>query len=148
MTAGYDYGLKFIRLNPDYNLIDFGLGANIILAYGQKNDPSRERPDYTRIVPGFEANWNIRLYLLPIKKINTRIYLEGMGITFVYYTKPFPDNGTRINIGSHVGLGMDYRINSELRGFASLRLMHTSNGKEYIRNPAINAIGITTGLQF
>ncbi len=148
MTAGYDYGLELIRLRSGLNLIDVGVGANIILAYDGQNDPSRERPDYARIVPGLEINWSVRLYFLPIKKIDTRMYLEALPITFVCYAKPYPDGGSRINIGSHVGLGIDYRLNSGLRGFASLRLMHTSNGREYERNPALNAIGITTGVQF
>jgi len=148
LTAGFDYGLKLIRIKPDFNLIDFGLGTNILFGFDEKHDPSKDRPNYARIVPGFEVNWNLRLYILPIQSIKTRLFLEGMGMTFVYYTKPYPDNGTNINIGSHVGMGMDYQINDALKGYTTLRLFHTSNGKEFEKNPALNAIGIVMGLQF
>jgi hypothetical protein len=148
LTAGYDYGLKFFKVKPDFNLIDFGFGANIIMAFDERPDSSLARPNYVRIVPGFELNWSLRLYFLRIQSIKTRLFIEGEGMTFVYYTKPYPDNGTNINIGSHVGMGMDFQINDALRGYTSLRLFHTSNGKNYENNPALNAIGILVGLQF
>ena len=148
MSIGYDYGLKLLNIKPDYNLIDFGFGADLILGFDEKYDANRDRPYYARIVPGFEINWSMRLYLFPVRSIKSRIYLEGMGMTFVYYAKPYPDNGTNINIGSHVGVGIDYQINQGLKGFFSLRLAHTSNGKEYSHNPALNAIGLIAGLQF
>jgi Lipid A 3-O-deacylase (PagL) len=148
MTAGFDYGLKLIRIKPNFNLIDFGLGTNIIMAFDEKNDPKLARPNYARIVPGFELNWSLRLYIVRIRSIKTRLFLEGEGMTFVYYTKPYPDNGTNINIGSHVGMGIDFQINDALKGYTSLRLFHTSNGKNFENNPALNAIGILTGLQF
>jgi Lipid A 3-O-deacylase (PagL) len=148
MTAGFDYGLKLIRIKPNFNLIDFGLGTNIIMAFDEKHDPTLVRPNYARIVPGFELNWSLRLYIVRIKSIKTRLFLEGEGMTFVYYTKPYPDNGTNINIGSHVGMGMDFQINDALKGYTSLSLFHTSNGKNFENNPALNAIGILMGLQF
>ena len=148
MTAGYDYGLKFFRIKPELNLMDLNLGVNILAAFDEQEDLTKDRPQYVRIVPGFELNWNIRLYVLPIQKINTKVYIEGTGMTLVFYTSPYPNNGTKLNIGSHLGLGMDYQINPALRGFTSLRFMHTSNGKSYEKNPAVNAIGIVSGLQF
>jgi opacity protein-like surface antigen len=148
MTAGFDYGLKFIKIKPDFNLIDFGFGTNIIMAFDEQHDAKKARPDYARIVPGIEVNWSLRLYILRIQSIKTRIFFEGEGMTFVYYTKPYPDNGTNINIGSHVGMGMDFQMNNALKGYTCLSLFHTSNGKNYENNPALNAIGILMGLQF
>jgi hypothetical protein len=147
-TAGYDYGLKLIKINPNFNLFDFGFGANVIMAFDEQRDSSLVRPNYARIVPGFELNWSVRLYLLRIQSIKTRLFLEGEGMTFVYYTKPYSDDGTNINIGSHLGLGIDYNIKDDLKGYTSLRLFHTSNGKKFENNPALNAIGILIGLQF
>jgi len=147
-TGGFDYGVKLIKIKPDFKLIDLSLGSNFILAFDGMYNSSRARPNYTRIVPGIELNWNLRLYFLRIQSINTQLYLEGLGMTFVYYAIPYPDKGTKINIGSHVGIGMDYQINSKLRGFKSLRLFHTSNGKDFDQNPTINAIGVVMGIQF
>lgn len=146
--CGYDGIFKLWQLTPDFNLVDVGLGADALLGFDERIDSTRSRPKYARIVPGIEVNWSIRIYLIPIRRIRARIYAEGIGMSFVCYAKEYPDKGTKINIGSHLGLGMDYKINSVLRGFTSLRIFHTSNGMEYPKNPALNAIGIVTGIQF
>lgn len=148
LTAGYDYGLKLLKIKPNFNLIDFSLGLNLIMAFDEKTDPSKARPNYARIVPGFELNWNLRMYVLRIKSIQSRLFFEGEGMTFVYYTKPYPDTGTNLNIGSHVGIGLDHQINNSLKGYTCLRIYHTSNGKKFENNPAVNAIGILIGAQF
>lgn len=147
LQAGYDCVLELIKITPDFNLIDFGIGLNTLMAFDDKGGVEGDRLVTARITPGFELNWSIRLYVLPIPKINARIFLEGLGISLIVYTREFPDNGTNVNIGSHLGLGMEYPINS-FKAYTTLRLFHSSNGKPYENNPALNAVGIITGIQF
>jgi hypothetical protein len=141
--------------------LDFSIGLNILMAFDQVNEPEEDnfgniRPNHSRITPGFELNWCIRLFVIPIPQINSRIYIEGMGITLVVYTRKFPDistttgkaTGSIVNIGSHVGIGMEYQIKENLKGYTTVRLFHASNGKKYVDNPALNAVGIIMGLQF
>ena len=56
--------------------------------------------------------------------------------------------GSIVNIGSHVGMGMEYQINDNLKGYTSIRLFHASNGKKYVDNQALDAVGIIMGVQF
>jgi|BioPla2DNA2_1021312.scaffolds.fasta_scaffold00623_21 hypothetical protein len=161
LQGGYDAVLKLIDISPKYNLIDFSLGLNVLTAFDQVKEPKEDnfgnmRPDYSRITPGFELNWCARLFILPISKINARLYVEGLGMSLVVYSRKFPDistedgraTGSAVNIGSHVGTGMEYRINNDLKGYISVRLFHASNGKKYENNPALDAVGIIMGVQF
>jgi hypothetical protein len=154
--AGYDCVLKLMPVWPNFNLMDFSLGLNALMAFDQFKEPHKDnfgniRPDDTRITPGLELNWNIRLYVIPVPPVGGRIFLEGLGITLIVYARDFPDTGTakgsRLNIGSHLGIGMEYAIN-DYRAFTALRWFHSSNGKAYEDNPALNAIGILMGVQF
>lgn len=147
MQAGYDAILQLINITPDFNLIDVGLGLNGLLAFDDRGGSAKGRPVNARITPGFEANWNLRLYVLPIPPIKSAVFLEGLGMTFIVYSREYPDNGTKINIGSHVGLGVQYPIN-KFKGYTTLRLFHSSNGKQFEHNPALNAIGLLMGIRF
>ena len=152
LQVGYDAILKMIYINPQYNLLDVGLGLNGLLAYDmvegiQKDNFGHERPKNGRTTTGFELNWNVRLYFIPIPKINSRIFAEGCGMSLVVYWREFPENGTRINIGTNIGLGMEYPINN-YKAYTILKWFHSSNGKAYENNPALNTVGIVMGLQF
>jgi len=152
LQCGYDAVLKLIKIHPQFNLLDFGLGLNVLLAYDmvneiQKDNFGNERPKNGRMTFGFELNWNARLYVIPIPKINSRIFIEGCGMSLVVYLREFPENGTYVNIGTSIGLGMDYPIN-DYRAYTVLKWFHSSNGKAYENNPALNTAGIVMGLQF
>jgi len=152
LQCGYDAVLKLIYINPHYNLFDFGLGLNGLLAYDmikeiQKDNLGNERPKNGRMTLGFELNWNIRFYVLPITKINSRIFIEGCGMSLVVYSREFPENGTYVNIGTNLGLGMEYPI-SKYKAYTVLKWFHSSNGKSYENNPALNTVGMVMGLQF
>jgi len=152
LQGGYDAVLRLIYINPHYNLLDFGIGLNGLLAYDmvnetQKDNFGNERPKNGRMTIGFELNWNIRLYVIPIQKINSRIFFEGCGMSLVVYSREFPENGTHINIGTNIGLGMEYPINN-YKAYTVLKWFHSSNGKPYENNPALNTVGIVIGSQF
>lgn len=152
LQTGYDGALRLMNISPDYNLIDFGLGIDVLCVFDQVNEEQTDnlghiRPSYARITPGLELNWNVRLYLIPVPVINCRIYLEGQGMTLVVYAREFPDAGTQINIGSHAGFGFEYPVGKG-KAYTSLRLFHSSNGQTYEHNPALIAVGIITGVQF
>jgi len=150
--CGYDAVLKLIKINPHFNLLDFGLGLNGMLAYDmvnevQKDNFGNDRPKNGRMTFGFELNWNAKLYIIPIPKINSRIFIEGCGMSLVIYSREFPENGTFVNIGTSIGLGMEYPIN-DYKAYTALKWFHSSNGKSYENNPALNTVGIVMGLQF
>jgi len=152
LQCGYDAVLKLININPQFNLLDFGIGLNGLLAYDmvnevQKDNFGNDRPKNGRMTFGFELNWNARLYVIPILKINSRVFIEGCGMSLVVYSREFPENGTYVNIGTSIGLGMEYPIN-DYRAYTVLKWFHSSNGKAYKNNPALNTVGIVMGLQF
>ena len=156
LQTGYDCVLKLIHIKPNFNLLDFGLGFSFLLAFDevyewQKDNFGNMRPSHARVTPGFELNWNLRIYIIPIPPIKGRIFIEGLGITLVVYTREFPDigiaKGSFVNIGSHAGIGMEFSINN-FKVYTTLRLFHSSNGKAYEDNPALNAVGILAGVQF
>jgi hypothetical protein len=154
LQGGYDCVLNLIHITPDFNLIDFGIGLNMLLAFDQVNESQRDifgndRPSNMRITPGIELKWTLRLYVIPIPKIDSRIYidLEGLCNGLIVYFREFPDNGTHFNLGSHLGLGIEYPIGN-FKAYTTLRMFHSSNGKSFENNPAVNAVGIMMGLQF
>ena len=152
LQGGYDAVLKLINITPYFNLMDVGIGLNGLLAFDmanevQKDNFGNERPKNGRITVGFELNWNVRIYIIPIQRINSRIFIDGCGMSLVVYSREFPETGTHVNIGTNVGMGMEYPINKN-KGYTLLKWFHTSNGKVYKNNPALNTVGIIMGLQF
>jgi hypothetical protein len=152
LQAGYDAVLKLINITPDFNLLDVGIGLNGLLAFDMVNEVQEdnfghERPKNGRMTAGFELNWNIRIYVIPVRKINSRIFIEGCGMSMVVYSREFPQTGTCVNIGTNAGLGLEYPVN-DYKAYTALKWFHTSNGDIYENNPALNTVGIIMGLQF
>ena len=154
LQVGYDAVFNFISISPTWTLLDFCLGLDVLVVRDQINKESVDnfghiRSTENRLIPGFEINWGVRLYFPTIPKIKTSIYLEAVPISFVVYTKPYPDNGTNINVGTHLGLGMKFPINDILKIYTTFRwFSHTSNGRPEENNPALDLVGIIFGLQF
>jgi len=152
LQCGYDAVLRLIHISPQYNLMDCSIGLNGLLGYDmvnetQKDNFGNERPKNGRMTFGLELNWNIRLYIIPIKKINSRIFLEGCGMSLIVYSREFPENGTHVNIGTNIGMGMEYPINNN-KAYTVIKWFHSSNGKPYESNPALNTVGMVMGLQY
>jgi hypothetical protein len=152
LQGGYDAILKLIDITPSFNLLDIGIGLNGLLAFDMVNEIQtdnfgHERLKNGRTTVGFELNWNVRIYVIPIPKINSRIFIEGCGMSLVVYSRKFPETGTKVNIGTNLGLGMEYPINN-FKGYTILKWFHSSNGDVYENNPALNTVGIIMGLQF
>jgi hypothetical protein len=154
VQVGYDTVLNMINIRPDWNLLDFSLGLDVLIVRDQIDKEIVDnfghiRSTDNRLIPAFELNWGIRVHFLLIPKIKTSLYLEAVPMSFVVYAKPYPNTGTRINVGTHLGLGMKYSINKELKGYTTVRFFsHTSNGKPEINNPALDMVGLVMGLQF
>jgi hypothetical protein len=154
LQAGYDAVLNFVNITPTWNLFDFSIGLDALLVRDQINKETVDnfghiRQTENRLIPGFELNWGLRLYFPPFPKIRTSLYLEAVPITLVIYTKPYPDTGTHINVGTHIGFGIKSQINNALNGYATLRIFsHTSNGQPEVTNPALDMVGLIVGLQF
>jgi len=152
VQAGYDYAVRLISFTPEYNLLDLGLGINALSGFNQVNEEQTDnfghiRPDYAQITPGFELNWNARMYAPPFPVVQARIFIEGIGMSLVIYARPYPQGGTNINIGSHAGIGIEYPVKAGY-AYTAIRLFHSSNGQVYENNPALNAAGIVFGIQF
>lgn len=139
IEAGYDFIFNFPYITPEYNIMDFGIGLSGLFAFDKLGDPRQP-------VLGFGVNGSMRLYSPALRK--ARIFLEGV-MSLVVYTKEFPENGTNVNGGWHLGGGFEYNIEETTKLFAKILWFHTSNndihGRE--RNPSINAVGIAAGVQ-
>jgi hypothetical protein len=154
LQAGYDAVLNLINIKPTWHLLDFCLGLDVLLVRDQikkevVDNFGHIRTTDNRLIPAFELNWGVRLHFLPISKIKTTLYLEAVPMSLVVYAKPYPDNGTYVNVGTHLGLGMKYSINDKLKAYTTIRwFSHTSNGTPEVNNPALDMVGLVMGLQF
>ena len=139
MEAGYDFIFSFPYITPEYNILDFGIGLSGLFAFDKLGNPRQP-------VLGLGLNGSMRLYTPAARK--TRIFLEGI-MSLVTYTKEFPENGTFVNGGWHLGGGIEYNIENTTKLFAKILWFHTSNNDVYgrDRNPSINAVGIAAGVQ-
>ena len=65
------------------------------------------------------------------------------------YSQDYPENGTKLNGGWHLGGGFEYSLEKNTKLFAPIRWFHTSNNDVYgrERNPSVNALGIAIGIQ-
>jgi len=140
MEMGYDYIFSTAYLTPTYSLFDIGIGLKVIFVW---DDIGRfEVPTV-----GFALDIPLRIYAPSVKA--ARLYAET-DIRMVMYTKDYPPNGTLFNVGWLIGPGMEYKLNDGTRLFGTLGYWHSSNGNIYgkERNPAVNGIGNTFGIQF
>jgi hypothetical protein len=140
MEIGYNYILSTAYLTQTYNLLDFGVGLSAVFIWddiGQFEIPTVR----------FTLNVPIRIYAPKIKA--ARLYVET-DIRMVMYTEEYPPNGTWLNAGYRVGPGMEYELSDGTRLFGTLSWWHSSNGNIYgkERNPSVNSIGISFGMQF
>jgi hypothetical protein len=140
MEPTYDFIINFPYINPNYNILDFGIGFGVIMAFDGKGNVRMP-------VFGFALNGNMRVYAPPIKR--TKLFAEGI-MSLVVYTKNYPENGTKINGGWHIGGGIEHELEDDTKIFVSINWFHNSNNDVYgiERNPAINAIGFGMGIQF
>jgi opacity protein-like surface antigen len=140
MEPRYDFIVNFPYLNPDYNILDFGIGLSVIMAFDRNNNV--RMPTF-----GFAINGNMRLYTPPVRK--ARLFTEG-GMSFLAFTKNYPENGSKMNFALHVGGGLEYKLADSTKLFTTMDWFHISNNDIYgrERNPSINAIGINAGIQF
>ncbi|HCC36748.1 MAG TPA: hypothetical protein DEQ14_03540 [Treponema sp.] len=139
MEPRYDFIVNFPYIAPDYNLFDFGIGLGVIMAFDGKNNV--RLPTF-----GFTVNGNMRIYAPSINR--TRFFTEG-GMSFVFFTRNYPENGTKLNGALHAGGGIEHKLEDSTRIFATMDWFHISNNDVYgrERNPGINAIGMRFGIQ-
>jgi hypothetical protein len=154
VQAGYDAVLNLIDITPEWYLLDFSLGLDALIVRDHIQKETIDgfgnvRTTENRLIPAFELNWGVRLYFPPIRKIRTSLYLEAVPITLVVYTQPYPDSGTHVNIGTHLGFGIKSQITDDLSIFVTARIFsHTSNGQPEATNPALDMAGLVVGIQF
>jgi hypothetical protein len=139
IEACYDFIINFPYITPKYNILDFGIGLSGLFAFDKLDNPRQP-------VLGLGLNGSMRIYTPALRK--TRIFLEGV-MSLVTYTKKFPENGTILNGGWHLGGGIEYNTENSTKLFAKILWFHTSNNDVYgrDRNPSLNAVGIATGIQ-
>lgn len=139
LEAGYDFVIPLLKINPEYNIFYLGIGPSCLFAFDSTQDPREP-------TVGFSLNANSRIYTPDIK--NNSFFLEEV-ISFVVYTNEYPSNGTMINGGWHLGGGWEYKTSNNSKIFSSIMWFHTSNNDIYgrDRNPSVNSIGFSTGIQ-
>lgn len=139
IEGGYDFIFNSQYITPEYNIADFGIGLSGLFAFDKIGNPRQP-------VLGLGVNGSMRIYTPTLRK--TRVFIEGI-VSLVVYSEEFPQNGTIVNGGLHVGGGIDYNIEDTTKLFAKILWFHTSNndvhGRE--RNPSVNAVGIAVGVQ-
>jgi hypothetical protein len=133
IETGYDFIWNFPTFK-NYQLMDLGIGLSGLFIFDDTGSPRTP-------VMGLGINGNMRIYTPAIRK--SRLFLDGiMGL--VLYSKNYPENGTKLNGGWHLGGGFEYSLEKNTKLFASIRWFHTSNNDVYgrNRNPSVNALGI------
>jgi len=138
--AGYDFILNFPYIKPNYNLMDLGIGLSGLFAFdsmGNIREP----------VLGLGVNGSMRVYTPSLRQI--QMFLEAV-MSLVLYSKDYPENGTMLNGGWHLGGGLEYDLENNSKLFAAIKWFHTSNNDIYgrERNPSINALGLGLGVCF
>ncbi len=137
LEAGYDVIWNFPTFK-NYQLMDLGIGLSGLFAFDdQKN---------TRMpIVGLGVNGSMRVYTPEVRK--SRLFLDGV-MSLVLYSKDFPQNGTKVNGGWHLGGGLEYTVERNTKLFAAVRWFHTSNNDVYgrERNPSVNAVGLAVGV--
>jgi len=139
LEAGYDFILNILYITPEYNIFDFGIGLSGLFAFDNIGNPRQP-------VLGLGINGSMRLYSPIIKR--TKFFLEGI-MSLVIYTEDYPQNGTMINGGWHLGGGIEYNPGNNTKLFTKILWFHTSNNDVYgrERNPSLNALGLAAGIQ-
>jgi hypothetical protein len=139
IEAGYDFIFNFPYIRREYNILVFGVGLSSLFAFDKIGNPRHP-------VLGFSLNGSMRIYTPALRK--TRVFLEGI-MSLVAYTKEFPENGTILNGGWHLGGGIEYNIENTTKIFAKILWFHTSNNDTYgrDRNPSLNTVGFAAGIQ-
>jgi len=138
IEAGYDFIWNF-PIFQNYQLMDLGIGLSGLFAFDDTGSPRTP-------VLGLGINGNMRIYTPTIRKM--RLFLDGI-MSLVLYSKDYPENGTKLNGGWHLGGGFEYALEKHTKLFASILWFHTSNNDVYgrDRNPSVNAVGIAIGIQ-
>jgi len=138
LEVGYDFIWNFPTFK-NYQLMDLGVGLSGLFAFDDKGSPRTP-------VMGLGINGSMRIYTPAIRK--SRLFLDGV-MSLVLYSKDYPENGTKLNGGWHLGCGFEYSLEENTKLFASIRWFHTSNNDIYgrERNPSVNALGIAIGIQ-
>ena len=138
IEASYDFIWNFPTFK-NYQLMDIGIGLSGLFVFDDKGNPRTP-------VMGLGVNGNMRIYTPAIRK--SRLFLDGI-MSLVLYSKNYPENGTKLNGGWHLGGGFEYSLEKNTKLFASIRWFHTSNNDVYgrDRNPSVNALGIAIGIQ-
>jgi len=139
LESGYDFLLNILYIKPEYNIFDFSIGLSCLFAFDNIGNPRQP-------VFGLGINGSMRLYSPIIKR--TRLFLEGI-MSLVIYTEDYPQNGTMINGGWHLGGGIEYNPENNTKLFTKILWFHTSNNDVYgrDRNPSLNALGLAAGIQ-
>ena len=138
IEAGYDFLWNFPTFKNN-QLLNLGVGFSGLFLFDDQGNPRTP-------VIGLGFNVSMRIYTPTIQK--SRLFLDGI-MSLVLYSEDYPENGTKLNGGWHLGGGFEYLLEKNTTLFASIRWFHTSNNDIYgkDRNPAINALGIAVGIQ-
>jgi len=139
LEAGYDFIINILYIMPEYNIFDFGIGLSGLIAFDNIGNPRLP-------VFGLGINGSMRLFSPIIKR--TRLFLEGI-MSLVIYTEDYPQNGTMVNGGWHLGGGIEHNLGNKTKLFTKILWFHTSNNDVYgrERNPSLNALGLAVGIQ-
>ena len=100
-------------------------------------------------LPGaFLPTWSVLLRRSLYKVGVTSVFADG-GSGLSYASAPVPNQGTRFNFVSHLGIGVQRRLTQRVGLIARIRWLHLSNNGLNGRasNPDIQALGIDVGWQ-
>ena len=86
-------------------------------------------------------------YLKLISSDRLAPYLEG-GLGVVYTDFQVQGQGSRVNFNPQIGIGTEFKLDSEAPFFATIRLSHISNAELHSENRGVNFIVLMIGRFF
>ena len=99
--------------------------------------------------PGtFLPTWSVLLRRSLYEVGVTSVFADG-GSGLSYASERVPDQGTRFNFVSHLGVGVKHRLTQRVGLIARIRWLHLSNNglNGPASNPDIQALGVDVGWQ-
>jgi hypothetical protein len=141
VTAEYEYRLPQPALRP----FSFAAISSLYHAAGSsRSDSTTDAAVFDASADGLSVGFIARFFMLETARVAWFNEISG---SLVWWTEPFPPQGTSRNGILRVGTGLNVRVTDQWAVIAGARWLHNSNGGGYAAdNPAYDGVGAYLGV--